>query len=420
MSFRFIHTADIHLDSPLKSLALRDSALSDLIGTATRAALVRIVDLCLEEAVDALLIAGDLYDDHQTSMKTARFLVQQLQRLEAAGVTVFLIRGNHDAASRITRELVLPPTVKVFGARADVHMLETGGRPVAVHGISFANKHAPESLLPRFRLPVQGATNIGMLHTSLAGAAGHDPYAPCSVAELQATGFDYWALGHVHVRAEYPGRSMVVMPGMPQGRDIGEAGPKSVTLVTVADDGSLRLQTRATALAQFERVGVAVDGISDWRDLVAALGQALRDARRDHSADHLVLRPVLTGATPLDWRLLRDMDLLREEAMLVAESLDSVWIDKLENLCRAGAAAPLGSGPLADLAGLIETGALASPAVAVAAAEVADELLRALPRELRDLLGNAAETMADHRAALLHDGAAEVLARLMVGSEDVA
>jgi DNA repair protein SbcD/Mre11 len=210
--FRFLHTADLHLDSPLRSLALREPALAALIGAATRDVLVRIVDLCLSEPVDALLIAGDLYDGAQTSMKTARFLGDQLSRLDAAGIRTFLIRGNHDALSMLTRELVLPPSVKVFGASTETVVIETGARPVAVHGISFARPHAPESLLDRFGPPLPGAFNIGMLHTSLAGAPGHDRYAPCSVAELQATGHDYWALGHVHIRAEWPGRSLSSCP----------------------------------------------------------------------------------------------------------------------------------------------------------------------------------------------------------------
>ncbi|HEV7435289.1 MAG TPA: DNA repair exonuclease, partial [Pseudorhizobium sp.] len=111
MPFRFIHTADIHLDSPLRSLSLRNKDLASLIGDSTRQALIAIVDLCLEEQVDALIIAGDLYDGEQTSMKTARFLATQLGRLHEADITVYKIRGNHDALSRITKELVLPPTV---------------------------------------------------------------------------------------------------------------------------------------------------------------------------------------------------------------------------------------------------------------------------------------------------------------------
>lgn len=417
MPFRFIHTADIHLDSPLKSLALRDRNLSELIGTATRAAFVRIVDLCLEERVDALLIAGDLYDGDQTSMKTARFLAQHLQRLDAAGISTYLIRGNHDALSKITRELSLPPSVTVFGSRADFRMIETGARPVAIHGISFARPQAADSLLDQFSAPVADAINIGMLHTSLAGAPGHDPYAPCSLADLQATGFDYWALGHLHIRAEYPGRTTVVMPGMPQGRDIGESGEKSVTLVTVADDGTLTLETRATAQARFERIEVLADGLTEWSGLVAALGHAIRRARHDLVAEHLVLRLVLTGTTPLAARILRDLDLLREEAAMAAEAVGAVWIDKIENQCRLGDAGLHATGPLADLSALIETEVLCSPAYTAESATLADEVLRALPRELRTLLGADTDTEATNRQALMHEGAAEVLARLQASGQ---
>ncbi|HUZ91243.1 MAG TPA: DNA repair exonuclease, partial [Methylocella sp.] len=134
-AYRFIHAADVHLDSPLRSLALRTPGLAELIGNATRGAFVRIVDLCLEEQVDALLLAGDLYDGDQTSMKTARFLAEQIRRLHDAGIRVFIIRGNHDALSRITKELTFPDSVKVFGGRAEAVAVDRqGGQfPVSIH-----------------------------------------------------------------------------------------------------------------------------------------------------------------------------------------------------------------------------------------------------------------------------------------------
>lgn len=104
MAFRFVHTADVHLDSPLRSLALRNAELAELVGDASRQALIAIVDLCLAEQVDALVIAGDLYDGDQTSMKTARFLAAQMTRLHQAGIRVYKIRGNHDALSRISKQ----------------------------------------------------------------------------------------------------------------------------------------------------------------------------------------------------------------------------------------------------------------------------------------------------------------------------
>ena len=411
MPFRFIHTADLHLDSPLKSLALRDAGLSALIGTATRTALERIVDLCLAEAVDALLIAGDLYDGATTSMKTAGFLLAQMRRLEVAGVRVFLIRGNHDAEARITRELVFPGNVTLFGPKVGCQLIEQGGLTVALHGISFQQPHAPASLLPLFQPPLRGAVNIGMMHTSLNGAAGHDPYAPVSVAELQASGFDYWALGHIHQRAVHTGACLVVMPGMPQGRDIGEMGSKSVTLVTIADDGTLTAQERPTSVADFARVTVDVGGIADWRDLVEVLRAAVLAARQTQTAPHLVLRPVLSGASPLAWRIARDGDLLLTEAAEAALATGSVWIDKLERDVLPAAAT--GGGALADLADLIA----AAPAAGLVleADTVMDDLRKALPRDLRGLLGDTPETMAALRDGLMRDGAAGVLARLTAG-----
>ena len=313
MAIRFVHTADIHLDSPLATLALRDPELAELIGGATRKAFVAVIDLCLSEQVDALLIAGDLYDGEQTSMKTARFLVDQLRRLHEAGVKTFIIRGNHDAESRITRELTLPESVKVFVGRAEAVLLARDGLEAAIHGVSFANKHAPESLLPKFHPPVSGSVNIGMLHTSVAGSPVHGLYAPCRLADLHGAGFDYWALGHVHQRFEERGRAAIVMPGNPQGRDINEAGPKSATLVTIGDDRKIKLEERSTSVAQFERLRIDLAGVDDWRDALKRIDKGLLDARASASSEHLVARLKLTGATPLAWRLRSDAEMLAED-----------------------------------------------------------------------------------------------------------
>ena len=418
--YRFIQTADLHLDSPLKSLALREPALADVIGTASRTVFARIIDLCLEERVDALLVAGDLYDGAQTSMKTARFLTQQLRRLDEAGIETFLIRGNHDAESRITGQLVLPPSVTVFGAQASVEQREKDGLAIAIHGISFARPHAPDSLLERFKPPVQGAVNIGMLHTSLDGSLGHDPYAPCRLADLQASGFDYWALGHIHVRAHHIGAAHVVMPGIPQGRDIGEAGAKSVTLVTISNGGRLEVAERMTALARFERVAVPLDGAGDWPEIVHRLGAALRAARREFTEDHLVLRPVLTGVTPLLWRLRRDQGLLLDEARVTAEGIGTLWIDKIVLDCTE-TPRPDMAGPLAELSARI-TAMTTPPAqppdtVLTEADAVIEALIKALPPALRGLMGDDPAQQATLRDALLQVGAAEVLAHLQ-GLED--
>lgn len=428
MTFRFIHSADIHLDSPLKSLALRDPALADLIGDATRRAFENIISTCLDERVDALLLAGDLYDGDQTSMKTARFLAAQLGRLHAAGIRTFIIRGNHDALSKITRELVLPETVTVFGGKAEVVTIEAGaGAPVAIHGISFTQPRAPESLLPRFRPPAAGAVNIGMLHTSLGGAAGHDPYAPCSTAELRGMGYRYWALGHVHRRSVEDGDGVtIVMPGNPQGRDINEDGTRSVTLTTIADDGSITVEEREVAVARFDRATVDADGIDDWRDLVAAVRATLARAREGVTTPHLVLRPEITGTTPLAWRIRRDLDLLKaeadNEAAALGDTLGGTWIEKLECGLPSSDAltgdAPRGDSgidPVDELRRLIADTVGPSESFRVEARRMVEELRGQLPPECRDALGADEAAFDALLGNLLAEGADEVAARLRGG-----
>jgi len=420
MPFRFIHTADLHLDSPLTSLALRNADLGDLVRGATRTALERIVDIALAEAVDALVIAGDLYDGSQTSMATALFLMAEMRRLEAAGIRVYLIRGNHDAQSQITRELTFPPNVHVFDGRGKPVRAGalTNGREVHVHGISFANPHAPASLLPSFRAPVADAVNIGLLHTSLAGASRHDPYAPVSVADLAAHGFDYWALGHIHQRRVHSEKPWIVMPGNPQGRDINEGGPKGITLATVEDDGTIICEERPVAVAVFERLTVDLAGVDDWRGLQERAEAVLSAALAAAGGAQLVARLTLAGATPLAWRLRRDEDLLLAELQNVAASLGAGWIEAVELAVSAPPVAEeADAGPLGELSRLMHEDVTRSHAYREELRETLADLLRQLPKEARGLLVPDEAAEESLLADLAREGSDTVLARLGGGRE---
>lgn len=420
MPFRFVHTADLHLDSPLTSLALRNGELAELVRGATRRALTRIVDIAISEEVDALLIAGDLYDGSQTSMATALFLMEEMRRLEAAGVKVFLIRGNHDAQSQITRELTFPPNVHVFDGRGRPVLAGrlAGGREVHVHGISFAQPQAPASLLPSFRAPVADAVNIGLLHTSLAGSSRHDPYAPCSLAELSAHGFDYWALGHIHQRRVHMERPWIVMPGNPQGRDINESGLKGVTIATVADDGTIACEERAVAVAVFERLAVDLAGIADWTGLLDRAEAVLGAAKAATGGAHLVARLTLEGATPLAWRLRRDEDLVLGDLQNLAASLGDCWIEAAELAVAPPEEAARGDGgPVAELALLMRGDVVSSHAYREELREALADLLRQLPREARAMLASDEAEEEALLAALALQGCDEVLARLGGESE---
>ncbi|MCG8273844.1 DNA repair exonuclease [Aquamicrobium sp. NLF2-7] len=422
MPFRFIHTADLHLDSPLRSLAMRNGDLAELVGDATRQALIAIVDLCIDEQVDALIIAGDLYDGDQTSMKTARFLASEMQRLHEADIATFIIRGNHDAMSRITHELILPPSVTKYSGRAEAINLSRGDLAISVHGLSFANTHAPESLLGKYHRPTPDCVNIGIMHTSLAGAAGHDLYAPCKASDLHGWGFDYWALGHVHVRSQHTGERMVIMPGMPQGRDINEAGEKTVTLVTVNDDRSLTIEERATSVAQFERIPVDLSSATTWREAAELIEQSIGAARDGTRSPHLVGRLRLTGATPLSWQLRRDHDLLLAETEQRAEGLGKTWIEKIEIATTAPTGTPVGGAsadPVLELGELIRSDIIHQHGVREAVRDLVKDLRDDLPPDARGFSGDdeaAFEALVDH---LLTEGSEDMLARLKPEASEI-
>ncbi|CCV03104.1 putative serine/threonine-specific phosphatase protein [Mesorhizobium metallidurans STM 2683] len=416
MAFRFVHTADIHLDSPLRTLALRNPELAELVGDASRQAFISIVDLCLAERVDALVIAGDLYDGDQTSMKTARFLASQMMRLHQAGVRVYMIRGNHDAMSRISKQLVLPDTVTIFSGRTQSVIQSGAGLDVVLHGLSFASPQAAESLQPKYAGPRESAANIGIMHTSLAGSPGHDVYAPCSVADLQGHGFEYWALGHIHVRKVYPGASTLVMPGIPQGRDINEAGEKSVTLATINDDRSVDIEERLTSVAQFERVSVDLAGTSELPQAVGRIRSALEQSRTAARSQYLIARLGLVGASALSWMMIRDKDLVLAEAEQAAEQVGNTWVEKVElNLSAPGTGKSEDvADPTLELAESMRANAT-SDAFRSDARELVLKTIADLPPDARDFAGKDEAALEAFLDDVLARGVDLVTARLKAG-----
>jgi len=306
---RFLHAADVHLDSPLRGLDQYDGAPLDALRGATRRALANLVQLAIEERVDFVIVAGDLYDGEWDDYRTGRFFVQQMLELERAGIPVYLIRGNHDAQSRITLQLTLPPNVHSFSTeQPETKTIDK--LHVALHGQGFARQAEQRNLATSYPPPVLGHFNIGLLHTSLDGREGHASYAPCAVNDLVARDYDYWALGHVHqretVRAERP---RIEFPGNLQGRHAREPGAKGCLLVSV--DGAqvttefqtldvLRwqiIEVNAHETESFDElldqaqaaVAAAVDGV-DGRLLAARLEITCPDAVRLVDPDAVRLR----------------------------------------------------------------------------------------------------------------------------------
>ena len=229
--FKFLHAADIHLDSPLLRLDVYEGAPAAEIRGATRRAFENLVQTALAEKVDFVVLAGDIYDGDWKDYNTGLHFAARIARLREAGIPVILAAGNHDAASSISRSLRLPDNARVFPHdRPDTFRLESVN--VAVHGQSFGSPAVRADLSRGYPAPVPGCFNVGLLHTGVNGREGHEPYAPCTLAALREKGYDYWALGHVHQREVLSAEPLVVFPGNTQGRHARETGAKGCILVT--------------------------------------------------------------------------------------------------------------------------------------------------------------------------------------------
>lgn len=328
---RFVHTADIHLGSPLGGLDLRADAPKDEIRSAPRRAFELLVDYCIEEPADLLLIAGDLFDG-RADVDTQIFVDSQLRRLSDRGVRCVFLRGNHDAASKQILKLRLPEGVHELS----VHQPETirfDDLRVAVHGRGFADQHVTEQIVTSYPPPADGYFNIGMLHTSASGTGDHEVYAPCTVDQLVTKGYDYWALGHIHKRTVLADDPPVVFCGNLQGRHPGETGAKGATVAQVEDgvivDGPTHVDFD---VLRWHSVSVDLTGCDDEDGVLDAVEHATSGllASGDDNMQHVV-RIDCTGRTAMHRQITDSQSSWADKVQQVVADAggDRVWIERL-------------------------------------------------------------------------------------------
>ncbi len=388
--FTFIHTADIHLDSPLLKIANYEGTPVKALRNATRRAFENLINLALSSRVDFILISGDLYDGDWRDYNTGLFFVSQITRLKEAGIPVYVISGNHDAAGKMTKALRLPDNLHLFPddnpATFFIDSLQ-----VAIHGQGFSSPAVKKDLSAGYPAPVAGYFNIGMLHTGATGREGHEPYAPCSIEGLRSKGYDYWALGHIHQREILSDDPLIIFPGNIQGRHIRETGQKGCMIVNVDDDKQANDLFYPLDVIRWV---LSVTDISDAQDAYNALDmirESLENLMEENENIPLVSRIELTGdseayntiaSDSVRWlNEIRSLSLDLSGGSLCIEKLKLSGKTRTSNVKSAKTISY--EGPVGEIISFFDD-LKSDPAQLQALGENLNDLFKKIPRELRE------------------------------------
>lgn len=328
-AFRFIHCADLHLDSPLRGLERYEGAPVEAIRTASRRAFERLVQAAIDNHVGFVVIAGDIYDRDWPSADTGFFFLNQLSRLAEHGIPAYAVAGNHDSASEISRYLDWPAGTTLF--RADqAHSVDVPDLGVVIHGRSFANRHEDTTFLDSYPPAVPNRFNLGILHTSLSGNPDHAEYVPCSPTQLIDRGYHYWALGHVHTPAVVCESPAIVFPGNIQGRSVKETGPRGCYLVTVTDDHRATPHFMPLDDVRWHVLPLDCSRAESISDLIEDAIETLRERAASEDCP-IMVRLRLEGHTPLHRELVATGESLRDRLVNAANTATGrrAWLEKV-------------------------------------------------------------------------------------------
>ncbi len=362
-SLRFVHAADLHLDSRFRGIGRARPALRDRLQSATLGALERVVDHTISVKADFLIIAGDLYDSKDRSLRALVAFRKEMERLAERNIPVFVVHGNHDPLNGWGSGFQLPPNVITFGGRADTEPFIRRGREVAqITGISYTRERVTDNLAASFK-PAEGAPySIAVLHANVGHQSGHADYAPATIEELTAAGFDYWALGHVHTRSVLATEpAMVVYPGNSQGRNPREGGPRGCYQVDIDTHGRACLEFVDTSVARWSHIELSIRESTQMDQLVDSMLEKGRDAASVFDGP-TVVRCTIRGNGPLHRDLQRDE--MHEE---LREVLQSVVVAESVRIC---------TGPELDIESLTRTETMVSDFLKLSERALEDPELR--------------------------------------------
>jgi DNA repair exonuclease SbcCD nuclease subunit len=312
MSLRFIHAADLHLGSPARGVRSLPESVRKRLLEAPYRAFAMLVQTAVTEQVDFVLLAGDIFDQANPSIKARVRLMEGLSRLGEAGINFFIFSDH-----QVER----------------IPFYKEGKLCAAIYGISYATPQVTENLAIKFKRDGEEPVAIGLLHTNCGGIDGHDHYAPSTVGDLLQAGFDYWALGHVHTRQVMHQYPFIVYPGSLQGRHINEQGARGFYVVEVADNKTIRLHFKEAAFVRWETCPLPLTGVHFWDELHQKWLSVRERLCQEADEELVMVRIVGEGQTPLADELVREevrnewADLWRQDAL---EESPLIWPESFQ------------------------------------------------------------------------------------------
>ena len=275
---RFIHCADLHLDSPFAGLKHLPAELFERIQNSTFAAFEKLVKTAIQRQVDFIVISGDLFDEEDRSIRAQAKLMNQFNLLGEKGIPVYVIHGNHDHLGGFRLKLDMPANVHIFNEATEVKELVTkSGALVKLAGFSYGNRHIRERRISEYPKQIKADYVIGMLHGSEGSIhSSHESYAPFSINELKEKQYHYWALGHIHKRQVLHQEPPIVYPGNIQGRHRKETGEKGCYLVELSQHGAV-LEFIPTQDIIWGKVMLTLEGIERFGEIFELIERAAEE-----------------------------------------------------------------------------------------------------------------------------------------------
>ncbi|MBM7554133.1 metallophosphoesterase family protein [Thalassobacillus pellis] len=259
-TIKFIHAADLHIDSPFKGIGKMSGPIEDQIKESTFYALECLVNQAIHHQVDFVLMAGDLFDYETRSLKAQIKLRRTFERLKECNIMVFVSHGNHDFLSGPFPPVEYPENVYVFSKDHVTSVpYEKEGRVYArIYGFSYYERAVTSRMANQYQRTDEDCHHIAMLHGSVDTNTDHDAYAPFTIGELKDREMDYWALGHIHKRSILSDSPYIIYPGNTQGRSSKETGEKGCYLVEM-NSRKTEVNFLPTHHFRFEKLEVSVE-----------------------------------------------------------------------------------------------------------------------------------------------------------------